>query len=264
MITSLTNERVRRVRLLLRDPRERRAQDRVVLEGVRLVRDAVVRGFMPETVFIDPERVAPADLGLTEAEVLAVSPDVMRHMSDTEAPPGVLAVCPTPAPPLRRPLSAVLILDDLRDPGNVGTILRTAAAAGFDGVLLAPGCADAFSPKALRAGMGAQLRIAALEASWTRIHQMCAGLHVWLADMPSAEGESVAYDAADWRAPFALIIGSEAHGPGESARTLAHGRVSIPMADDTESLNAGAAAAVLAFEAARTRRAAPLIPPRPL
>jgi TrmH family RNA methyltransferase len=144
----------------------------------------------------------------------------------------------------------VLILDGLRDPGNLGTILRTAAAAGIDAVLLAPGSVDPYNDKALRAGMGAHFRIPVVSQKWDEIAATCAGLSVYLADMHG----DVAYDAADWSNGWALIIGGEAHGASEAAAALATagaGRVYIPMAAATESLNAASAAAVILFEAAR-------------
>ncbi|HLU08834.1 MAG TPA: RNA methyltransferase, partial [Oceanobacillus sp.] len=143
------------------------------------------------------------------------------------------------------------ILDNLRDPGNMGTILRTAAAAGVEVVLLSPGSVDAYNPKVLRGGMGAHFRIPVLEASWTRIAVYCRDLTVYLADM---QGD-VTYDAADWQQAWALIIGSEAHGESEEASALARQRVYIPMVSETESLNAAVAAGIILFEAARQRRA---------
>jgi TrmH family RNA methyltransferase len=144
----------------------------------------------------------------------------------------------------------VLILDALGDPGNLGTILRTAAAAGVEVVLLAPGCVDPYNDKALRAGMGAHFRVPVIPQSWDKIAATCDGLAVYLAAM---DGD-LAYDAADWSSAWALIVGSEAHGASEQAAELAHQRVYIPMAAETESLNAASAAAVILFEAARQGR----------
>jgi TrmH family RNA methyltransferase len=141
----------------------------------------------------------------------------------------------------------VLILDAVRDPGNLGTILRAGAAAGVQAVLLSPTCVDAYNPKALRSGMGAHFRVPIVEMDWDKIGAYCRALAVYLAD---AEGD-LSHDAVDWSAAWALIIGSEAHGAGSEAERLAQQRVYIPMAAATESLNAAIAAAVILFEAAR-------------
>jgi TrmH family RNA methyltransferase len=173
---------------------------------------------------------------------------VMAACSDTVAPQGVLAVVPFLHLPPRPGL--ILILDQLRDPGNLGTILRSAEAAGAGQVVLAPDTVDAYNPKVVRAAMGAHFRLPVTGLGWPSIAALVAGGAVWLAD---AAGE-VPYDGVDWMVAAALIVGSEAAGPGAQATRLATGRVSIPMAGG-ESLNAAMAATVLLFEAARQRRA---------
>jgi TrmH family RNA methyltransferase len=152
-------------------------------------------------------------------------------------------------PPLPRQPSRVLILDNLRDPGNMGTILRTAGAAGVQVVVLSPGCTDPYNPKVLRSGMGAHFCVPVVEATWQQIEEYCESLNVYL-----ARGKGgLAYDRADWRSDWALIIGNEAHGVGDEATDIASTPVTIPMAVATESLNAAIAAAVILFEAARQR-----------
>jgi TrmH family RNA methyltransferase len=253
-ITSTQNERVRQAVLLQRNARARRKAGLMVLEGVRLIGDALARGLAPQVIFYDADVLEETAFPVGASPALAaVTPEVMRYLSATETPPGALAVFPIQPPPIPDPLTSVLVLDALRDPGNLGTILRAAAAAGVDLVLLAPGCADAYNPKVLRAGMGAHVRLPVLEASWTRIAIITAGMHMLLADM---QGDA-SYDAVDWREPWALIIGSEAHGESEQAAQLAQQRVFVPMAAETESLNAAVAAAIMLFEAARQRRPVP-------
>lgn len=153
----------------------------------------------------------------------------------------------------------------MRDPGNVGTLLRAAAGAGADGVLLTPGCADPWGLKALRAGMGAQLRMPVVcGVGWPAIDALLRadlGCAVCVADgddagsaRPAADRRpSVGYAQHDWTAPSALVVGSEADGPSAEAHALASARVSIPMANGMESLNAGVAGAVILFEASRQR-----------
>lgn len=253
LITSLQNERVKLTNGLQTRARTRRKEHKIVLEGAKLIRDAVERGHKPLFVFYQPDAAdyeLIAFLQDRKAELLGVNGEVMRHISDMETPPGVVGVFTLPLPKLPREPQRVLILDNLRDPGNMGTLLRTAAAAGVQVALLSPGCADPYNPKTLRSGMGAHFRLPVVEAEWTQIGEYCEGLTVYLA----AGDGLLPYDQADWTQRWALIIGSEGEGAGPQAEALAAHHVAIPMAAQTESLNAGVAAGVVLFEAARQRR----------
>ena len=250
MITSLTNEKVKLAHTLQTQAKARRSEGRMALEGVRLIRDAVAAGQRPDYILFDPEALDMAELHAPEKLCIPATPEVMRHITLTETPQGAVGVFPIQPPPIPPRLNRVLVLDGIADPGNLGTMLRTAAAAGVDSVLLAPGCADAYNPKALRAGMGAHFRVPVLEAPWPRLEVVLRDLHVCLADMTG----DASYDRADWTRPWALIIGSEAHGASPQAEALAAERVYIPMAGRTESLNAAIACGVLLFEAAKSAR----------
>ena len=177
-----------------------------------------------------------------------VSEVVLAACSDTETPQGVLAVVPFQSIQARPGL--ILILDQIRDPGNMGAILRSAEASGAGQVILAPGTVDLYNPKVVRGGMGAHFRLPVAVLDWPAIARRVADRAVWLAD---AAGETLC-DQVDWTAPSALIVGGEAAGAGDQATTLATGRVSIPMAGGAESLNAAMAATVILFEAARQSR----------
>ncbi|MFW5709382.1 MAG: TrmH family RNA methyltransferase [Chloroflexota bacterium] len=252
MIASVQNERVKLVIALQKRARSRRKESKMVLEGVRLVRDAISSGLQPKFLLVDPQSLTndmAAWLAAHTIEPIAVTAEVMQHMTETQQPQGIIGVFPLPQVNMPETLNRVLILDAVQDPGNVGTMLRTAAAAGIDGVLLAPGCADPFNPKVLRAGMGAHFRVTLLEGDWAQVTMLCEGLPVYIA---SGDGEQ-RYDQVDWTQPHALIIGSEAHGASPDAYTLASQTLTIPMARATESLNAAAACAVILFEAARQR-----------
>lgn len=248
MITSLQNEKVKLARMLQENTRTRRKEGKVVLEGVRLVRDALQAGQSPDFVLYTSD---VRDEGLLRLlisigiEPLPVSEAVMRHISETQQPQGVLAAFPMPQASLPQQLDHVLILDSIRDPGNLGTILRTAAAAGVDLVLLSPACVDVYNPKVLRGGMGAHFRVPVIEMNWGEIGHITQGLHIYIA---ASDGEA-RYDRVDWSGRWAIIIGSEAHGAGDEARQLAQMTISIPMASDSESLNAAIAAGVILFEA---------------
>ncbi|MBL8132372.1 MAG: RNA methyltransferase [Anaerolineae bacterium] len=249
MITSTANERVKLARALLTEARTRRKAGLIALEGVRLINDALDSGAQPEFIFYNPEQINPNALHGAPDALIQVSAQVIHHISGTEHPQGVVGVFPTPMLPLPERPRRVMILDGLRDPGNVGTMLRTAAAAGVEVVLFAPGCVDLGNDKVLRGAMGAHFRLPLRDWNWTQIAGFCRETTVYLADMT---GE-VAYDAADWGAPWSLIIGSEAEGASTEAEALAARRVFIPMHSGAESLNAAVAAGVLLFEAAKRR-----------
>ena len=177
----------------------------------------------------------------------------MEALSQTESPQGLVIILNQQYLPLPAAASFLLILDGLRDPGNLGTILRTAKAAGVEGVLMAPGCADAWSPKVLRSAMGAHFHLPLLSQSWQEIRQTIKSfpsqITVYLAD--SAAG--IPFTRADFCSPLALIVGSEAAGAGSEAVSLANVQVHIPMPGGSESLNAAIAAGILLFEVLRQR-----------
>lgn len=250
MITSAQNEKVKLAHALQARAKTRRKEGRIALEGVRLVRDALLQGLRPDFVLVSPA-AETAFLRAFQAEPTLISEALMREISDTDQPQGVLGVFPLPQPTLPAVTTHLLILDAIRDPGNLGTILRAAGGAGVDGVLLGPTCVDPYNPKALRAGMGAHFRLPVIEADWHTITTACLGKAVYLAD---GAGERD-YVTVDWRGPAALIIGGEADGAGPEARALAAERITIPMSAATESLNAALAAAVILFEMQRQRRA---------
>ncbi|UCG24412.1 MAG: RNA methyltransferase [Chloroflexota bacterium] len=253
MITSSQNPKVKHVRRLLVDRRYRQREKAFVVEGTRWMAEAVASGRQPELV-LATERWLSAQgnqqyvAGLA-AKVTTVGEKVMSVASDTESPAGILAVMPMVELPLPNNPTLLLILDRVSDPGNLGTIVRTAAAAGAEGLLLGPGCVDPYNPKAIRATMGALLRLPVLSRPWSAIQDLTAGLAVWL----TAASGPINYSHVDWRQPAALIVGSEATGVGAEAKALGSGSISVPMAGRAESLNAAAAAAVVLFEARRQR-----------
>lgn len=248
MITSLQNDTVKLTKALQSDARRRRKDGLIVLEGVRLVSDALAAGARPAFAMFSPafsERDLPEQVRQAGGDVLPVSDAVLRHVADTQQPQGVVAAFAMPEPRLPAQARAVLILDALRDPGNLGTILRTAAAAGVEAVLLAPTCVDPYNPKSLRGGMGAHFRVPLAQRDWDEIALYCSQNTIYVAD---GTGD-LTYDRADWSGRWALVIGGEAHGAGGQAERLATQRIRIPMAAATESLNAAVAAAVILFEA---------------
>lgn len=254
MITSVTNPKIKYVKRLQTDRGFREAERAFVAEGTRLVAELIQFQVRPQLLLATENWLASAEgqllLAADLSRVLEVVKDnVMSAASQTQTPPGVLAVAPMVSRPLPNQPTLLLILDQVASPGNLGTMLRTAAAAGVDGVFLGPGNVDAYNPKVVRGGMGAHLRLPIINAEWPAIAAQVASLNVWLA---AADGTTT-HTAVDWQQPSALVIGSEAVGAGSAARQLATGQVSIPMHRETESLNAAVAAGIILFEAVRQR-----------
>ncbi len=252
-ISSTQNKRVRYVKSLQSKARLRRQARKLVLEGDRLIADALASGGKPELALYSLENAdfeVIARLQNTRCELLPVTHDVLSFASDTQQPPGIVAVFAIPKPPIPQPSERVLILDAVREPGNLGTIMRTAAAAGVELAILAPGCVDPYNSKVLRASMGAHFRLPVVEAAWPEITSFCQDLAVYA----SSADSNTDYAAVDWRRGWALILGNEARGISRKAFSLAQEVISIPMSESSESLNVASAAAVLLFEARRQRR----------
>lgn len=255
MITSGQNPKLKLVRALLGRSKERREAGMFVAEGVRLVEEAVKANWPFQFVLFSAglsERGEELIKTLTanHVDVEEVSGDLLQKVSETETPQGILAVLPLADLPSPGSPNFVLIADQIRDPGNLGTLLRTAAAAGVQAALLPPETTDAFAPKVLRAGMGAHFRLPIHLMTWEEIEQLgkSAKLQFYLADV---NGKSCW--ETDLRQPLALIIGGEAEGADDEARKLAKQRISIPMQGKVESLNAAVAGSIVMFEVVRQR-----------
>src|SRR5690606_1740771 len=254
-ITSRDNPLVKRLHALAHSARDRRQLGETVLDGAHLV-EAAIQAHWPL------KAIVCAESGLTHPEhqrlLDAIAADVPRyllpdvpfkHVSPVDTPPGVLAIVhlPPSAAPEPRTDSAV-VLDAVQDPGNLGTILRTAAAAGIRRVLLGAGCAQAWSPRVLRAGMGAHFVLQIEDGI-----DACARLQGYPGRcLATALGEGAcALYALDLRGPVAWLFGAEGHGLSPTLLARADQRVIIPMASGVESLNVGAAVAVCLFEQGR-------------
>ncbi|MDA0378514.1 MAG: RNA methyltransferase [Bacteroidetes bacterium] len=221
-----------------------------LVEGVRSVQSALDAGASLVSVFLTPEFGLPAPLERrlqAQVELLEVSERDMARLSDVTTPPGVLAVVRKPTEPdASETAPRALLLDGVQDPGNVGTLIRTAAWMGVNRVLIGPGTADPYSPKVVRATMGGiwdvELVTAVDPAAWigtARSH----GATAWVADMDGTPAE--AWSPAE---PSVLVIGSEANGPSAAVRAACDGAVSIPLRGaqrGVESLNAAVAGAIL-------------------
>jgi RNA methyltransferase, TrmH family len=257
MIESQANPHVKRIRSLAADRRDRRRERLFVLEGVRLVADALAHGGTLTLTLYAPEQLDQTEAGRELREKLdklphahPATPQVVAAAADTVHPQGVVSLARWPAVEPGRP-GITLVLDAIQDPGNLGTLLRSAEAVGVAEVLCSGGTADVYSPKVVRAAMGAHFRLATeQDLAWEAVGERLALVdHVYAADAEA----TMPYYAADWRQPSALIVGNEARGLSEEARSLATKTIGIPMHGRAESLNAAVAGSVILFEALRQR-----------
>jgi TrmH family RNA methyltransferase len=258
MITSTRNPKVQHLRGLQRRAKNRRDAGSFVVEGVRLAEEAAAASWelrlgLYTDALSERGRALVEELASKGADMQLVSPEVMAAASDTQTPQGILLELAQRELPLPEHPTLLLIADQLRDPGNLGTLLRSAAAAGTDAALLTLGSADPWAPKVLRGGMGAHFRLPIRIMEWAEIRALCEkqGLRTFVAEA----GRGAPYDETDLTLSLAFILGGEAEGPGPEAVKLADGALHIPMPGRLESLNAATAGSLLLFEAARQRRA---------
>lgn len=257
MITSTTNPHVKQIKTLTGDRRERRREQLFVLEGVRLVANALDSGAELTLTLYAPEQLASSEAGaallprlLAQPRSFEAAANVVAAAAETVSPQGVVALARWPVLEAGQP-GIMLVLDALQDPGNLGTLLRSAEACGVTRVLCSRGTVDVYSPKVVRAAMGAHFRLPIeQDMEWHALGQACTGVdHIYA----SAAGATMPYYAADWRQPSALIVSNEANGVSDEAAAYATRQISIPMRGGAESLNAGVAGSVILFEALRQR-----------
>lgn len=251
-IQSRDNLFFKQLKKLAESGRERRKTGQTLLDGVHLV-TAYEAVFGPLTTLVVAESaLASGEVAefVQGRDFIVLNDALVRELALVDTPSGLLAVAPIPnCSSAVNPEIDAILLDGVQDPGNVGTLLRTAAAAGIRQALLGPGCAAAWSPKVLRAGQGAHFVL--------EIHES-ADLATFMASyrgttaVTCLDGASSLYEAR-WNAPVAWVFGAEGQGVQRHLLDLAQLRIKIPMPGAVESLNVGAAAAICMFEAVRRR-----------
>ena len=257
----LRHKRVQRVRRLLNQASYRRAEGAFVLEGAKLLEEALRAGAPLQAVYVAPTTGGP-DLGplLGRAShagvrVFHLRSGVMERVADTVTPQPVLAVAGFTDLPLEgvRDQTLLVVCTDVRDPGNLGTIVRTAEAAGVGAVLCTEGTVDVYNPKCVRASAGSVFHVRLVAGG--KPVEVLEQLGAWgVRRLGAAATGGTAYDEVDFRPPTAIVLGNEASGLPEHLTRNLDGVVSVRMVGRAESLNVGMAAAVLCFEAARQRR----------
>ncbi len=288
MITSAANPQVKNLVQLQKKAKARKEQGVFPVEGVRMARevppDRIEAVYVSESFSREPESEALVETLLRDSagsegpRCETLSDVVFGHVSDTQTPQGILClvrmreyhpeeVFAAAEDAGDAPAGLWMVLESLQDPGNLGTVFRTAEGAGASGMILDTATADPYNPKTIRSTMGSILRVPFLvsEDLPAALGEMRSrGIRVFAADGretavgaegPSAGGEgSVFYTEADYTGPTAFVIGNEGNGLSDGARAAADGLVRIPMRGQLESLNASTAAAILLYEADRQRR----------
>ncbi len=259
MITSTSNPQVKQLIQLQKKAKERSAADAFIAEGQKMARevpdDELIWLYCSESYYQNHP-----DLSQKERKLTVLSDRVFESISDTKTPQGILCLVRQrhfglfDLIPSDKNRNALLVaLENLQDPGNLGTILRTAEAAGATGILLGPDCVDLYNPKVIRATMGAIFRLPFFIAGDLRreLKALRAKGVIWAA--AHLEG-TVSYEEADYRGPCGFLIGNESQGLTSKTADCADLLVRIPMQGKVESLNAAIASAVLLYEADRQRR----------
>lgn len=252
LIQSRDNPFYKQLRRLAESARERRKRGQTLLDGLHLVQSWEARFGTVDTLIVAETTPPGGEIAnyIAGRQCVVLGDALMRELGIVDTPSGLLALVDVPTPKLAvdRQKNAIL-LDGVQDPGNLGSLLRTAAAAGIAQALLAPECAAAWSPRALRAGQGAHFLIDIHEGQ-----DLAAFMTSYRGTTAvTALNGAVSLYEAEWQEPVAWVFGSEGQGVSRPLLDLATLRVRIPMPGAVESLNVGAAAAVCLFEMVRRR-----------
>lgn len=259
---SARNHHLVRLGHLARQRRFRASESAFVVDGPTLVAEALDAGLACTEVFVDVARIDDSIgelLGLAEtagAQVFGVESAALRAATDPVTPQAVAAIFSRPdaAPDRLKSAGLVLVLVEVRDPGNAGTLVRGATAAGADMVIATAGTVDLFAPKTVRASAGAVLHIPMIEGA--TVAEVLANLtKAGLKSVAGVPSGGAPYDRADFAGRVAVLVGNEAHGFDEHTESSVDSLVHIPMPGPTESLNVAMAGTLLCFEVARQRRA---------
>jgi len=256
LIQSRSNPQLKALLKLASSSRERRSTGTTLLEGERLIRAYAESGRTAETLMAGESALARSELATLFDEVpaktrLVLADRLSAQVSQLASASGIAAMVRVPEPgPLPAGNSSRLLLENIQDPGNLGSILRSAVAAGVSAVFLSPGSVFAWSPKTVRAGMGAHFFLSIFEEA--DLHEAVRSFAGRVAAMDVRGATSL--HELDLTGPVAWLFGNEGTGLSAAALRIAHDRVRIPMPGPAESLNVAAAAAICLFEQVRQQR----------
>lgn len=265
MITSTNNSQIKNILLLKNKAKTRREQDCFIVEGIRMFMEipvsCLVKTYLSEDFFSGMEHNLQENIKSRIGEYEVVSNSVFQSMSDTVTPQGILAVVRQNHMTFEQILSlehsawchCYLILEDIQDPGNLGTIIRTSEGAGVSAVIMSRNTVDIYNPKVVRSTMGSVFRMPYVYADNLKeavVKMKERGITVYAAHL---KGKSD-YDEGDYTNPSAFMIGNEGNGLTDEMTALADRLIRIPMCGQVESLNAASAATVLMYESYRQNR----------
>lgn len=261
VISSLSNAQMKNLILLQKKAKARTEQGVYVIEGLKMFEEAkeagniLVKTYVSES-FYDTKIQECSDY-FAGVEYEIVTDFVFNEVSETKTPQGVMAIVTITSYPLEAmlesPNACLLLLEDVRDPGNLGTILRTAEGAGVTGIIMNRSCVDLYNPKVIRSTMGSIFRVPFYQAE--DFHAVLLKLKNLNIHIFAAHLSGKAYDSeGGFQRRCAILIGNEANGLSEEVSKMADTLIKIPMAGKVESLNVAVAAAILMYEVARQRK----------
>lgn len=247
MITSKTNELIKHIKAL-HTKKERDERKEFIVEGKKMVKEAIDANLEITNIIIC-EELLKENFEAKQDKVEYVSKIVFEYISDTQTPQGILAIVKKPEYP-KEYGEKIFALDNVQDPGNVGTIIRTLDSAGINTLLLSENCADEYNMKVIRSTMGAIFRVKIYRGSnlkETLINLKTKGYKIIVTDL-NTKANLFEYE---FPKKAIVVIGNESNGVSEEIKNIADERVKIPMVGGTESLNAGVAASLMAYEILR-------------
>ncbi len=260
VISSLSNGQMKNLTLLQKKAKEREEQGVFVVEGLKMFEEAkeaglLVKAYASESFYQEITTAKPEYFDDIDYEI--VTDTVFREVSDTKTPQGILgtvrAMHPSLEGILNHPKACLLLLEDIRDPGNLGTMIRTAEGAGITGIISTSTSVDLYNPKVIRATMGSVYRVPFYQAE--DFYEVLQSIRRHGITIFAAHLKGIPYDTdGSFQGNCAFLIGNEANGLSDHASSFADTLIKIPMEGKVESLNAAVAAAILMYEAARQRR----------
>lgn len=254
-ISSSQNEKYKHFKAL-KQKKERSLSRQYTVEGIKSVNDAIDAGVDIDALLVSDEFFSKSDFNYPDdIDIFIISNKLFPALSDTQTPSGIIAVISFKnnhhfEVDLNK---CYIYCDNLRDPGNLGTIIRTADAAGFGGVLLSCDCVDIYNPKTVRSSMGSFFHIPIIEKmQYSDLQELKnKGFNIFAGLL---DDETVEYTQADMTKPLIIVVGNEANGISPELTEMADVKVKIPIDGNAESLNAAVAAAILMYECIRQRK----------
>ncbi len=260
VISSMSNAQVKNLTLLQKKAKEREEQGVFVIEGIKMFEEAkdaklLKKAYVSESFYEEMWREEPEYFGDMDYEIF--TDHIFKETSETKTPQGIMGIVAMaryqPESILSKPDACLLLLEDIRDPGNLGTMIRTAEGAGVTGIILSDSSVDVYNPKVIRATMGSIFRVPFYQAK--NFYELLTRVKAQGIEIYAAHLQGIPYDTeGSFQNRCAFLIGNEANGLTTQASELADTLIKIPMAGKVESLNAAVAAAILMYEAARQRK----------